>query len=130
MGTRSIHDNRIVGYDVDGERRRIVLHTESDRREAKERTDIVFEGVVAYLFENDNFGNILFGVEELPLEDFIAGNEQLFQTGVAFAWPGPWNLSPQASLSHMQAAHVRAFEISSSYGLSGWVVARSLSIQP
>jgi hypothetical protein len=27
MPERSIHDNRVVSYEVDGDRRRIVLHT-------------------------------------------------------------------------------------------------------
>jgi hypothetical protein len=62
VSERSVHDNRVTSYEVDAERRRIVLHTRFDERQPLEHTDVVFEGVHAYHFEHDNFGNILFGV--------------------------------------------------------------------
>jgi len=122
---RSVHDNRVISYEVDGENRRIVLHTRFGAREPFECTDLVFEGVLAYHLENDNFGNILFGVEEVSVPGLVAGNAQLFEEGSQYAWPGPWNDSPESSVQYLESRAARAFEISSSYGLSGWVVAAS-----
>ena len=130
MGELLIHDNRVVGYEVDGAQRRIVLHTQTDYREPQERTDLIFEGVVAYFFEGDNFGNILFGVDELPIPQLVARHRRLFEEGLAYHWPGAWNASPEASVEHMQSVGARAFEISSSYGLCGWVAATSYRLQP
>jgi hypothetical protein len=48
MPERSIHDNRVVSYEVDADRRRIVLHTRFEAPEPQEATDLVFEGVLAY----------------------------------------------------------------------------------
>ena len=129
MKEPSIHDNRVVSYEVDGERRRIIMHTRFEDREPVEHTDLVFDGVLAYHLENDNFGNILFGVEEVPVPQLVASNRSLFEEGAAYAWPGPWNTSPEAALQHFQSAGAKAFEISSSYGLAGWVVALSYCIK-
>jgi len=129
MAERSIHDNRIVAYEVDGERRRIVLHTRFEERVPAERTALVFEGVLAYRFENDNFGNILFSVEEVPVAQLVAGWRSLFEEGSKYAWPGPWNESPEASIDYFQSKGAKAFELSSSYGLDGWVIARSYHVE-
>ena len=123
MPERSVHDNRIVAYQVDAERRRIVLHTRDEEPVPAEQTDIVFEGVLAYYFEGDNLGSILAGVKEIALEQLVGKNRALFEREHKYAWPGPWNTSPEASLHHFQSNGAKAFEISSYYGLAGWVVA-------
>lgn len=130
MRERSIHDNRVVSYEVDAEHRRIVLHTRFEEREPVERTDLVFEGVLAYHFEDDNFGNILLGVEEISIVQLVASDRQLFLDGSKYAWPGPWNESPEACVRYLESPEAKAFEISSSYGLSGWVVAASYRLEP
>jgi len=119
----------VVSYEVDGERRRIVVHTRFDGRLPVEFTDLVFEGVLAYHFENDNFGNILSSVEEVPVARLVAGCRSLFEEGSKYAWPGPWNESPEASLDHFQSHGGKAFELSSSYGLAGWVIAESYRVE-
>lgn len=129
MQPRSIHDNRVVSYEVDGDRRRIVLHTRFEEREPIECTDLIFEGVLAYHFENDNFGNILFGIEEIPVSQLVASYRSLFEEGSKYAWPGPWNESPDASLDHFQSKGAKAYKLSSSYGLAGWVVADSYRLE-
>jgi hypothetical protein len=122
---RSIHDNRVVSYEVDGDRRRIVLHTRFEEREPFEYTDLIFEGVFAYHFQNDNFGNILFGVEEVGVSQLVFANSSLFEDGSKYAWPGPWNESIEACTGYLRTKGAKAFEISSSYGLDGWVIAES-----
>ncbi|HTO70379.1 MAG TPA: hypothetical protein VMR31_11010 [Myxococcota bacterium] len=129
MPERSIHDSRVISYEVDGERRRIVLHTRFDERVPVEHTDVIFEGVLAYHFENDNFGNILFSIEEVPVAQLVAGCRSLFEEGSKFAWPGPWNESPESSLDHIRSCGGKAFELSSSYGLDGWVIAESYRVE-
>ena len=130
MTAPSIHDNRVVSYEVDGEQRRIVLHTRSGgEREPIEFTDLIFEGVFAYHLEHDNFGNVLFGIEELPVAQLVSQEHRLFEEGSKWAWPGPWNESPEASIAYLTSRRAKAFEISSSYGLDGWVVAESCRLE-
>jgi hypothetical protein len=121
----SVHDNRVIAYQVDCERRRIVLHTRFDEREPVELTDVIFEGVEAYELAGDNFGNILFDVREIPIAQLVDEHRATFAEGVVFAWPGSWNESPEAALRHFEAEGVKAFEIASAFGLAGWVVARA-----
>jgi hypothetical protein len=67
--TFSLHDNLLVSYEVQCEARRITLRTE--RRLASkptEFTNVIFEGVQGYRFENDAFGNIIFDLERVPVE--------------------------------------------------------------
>ena len=123
MPERSVHDNRIVAYQVDAERRRIVLHTRDEEPVPAEQTDIVFEGVLAYYFEGDDFDTILFDVEEIALEQLVDENRVRFEGGQKYCWPGTWNKSPEASLHHFQSKGAKAFAITSSCGLDGWVVA-------
>jgi hypothetical protein len=129
MPEPSIHDNRVVSYEVDGERRRIVLRTQSGDQEPVERTDVIFEGVLAYFFQNDNFGNILFGIEEIPIRDLVEDRRNLFEAGAKYGWPGPWNQSVETSIHHLQTKDAKGFEISTSYGLEGWVVAESCRLE-
>ena len=70
--TLSVHDNLLVSYEVHCEQRIITLRTEF-RVEGTptEFTDVVFEGVQGYHFENDAFGNIIFDVSNMPAEGFL-----------------------------------------------------------
>jgi hypothetical protein len=124
-----IHDNDVVSYEVNGANRRIVLHTLYDVPERREFTDVIFDGVFAYYFEHDNFGNTLFGVEEVFVTQLVVDNRSLFEEGVKYAWPGPWNESPEASIDHFESNGAKGFEISSSYGLAGWAIAMSCRLE-
>jgi hypothetical protein len=129
MQERSIHDNRVISYEVDGEARRIVLRTRFEDSVPVEYTDVIFEGVLAYYFENDNFGSILFSIKEVPVLQLVEDDRSLFEEGVRFGWPGPWNVSPESSIQYIQSEGGKAFEIFSSYGLSGWVIAETFRLE-
>ncbi|MFM8682673.1 MAG: hypothetical protein ACKOEG_02655, partial [Chthoniobacterales bacterium] len=67
----SVHDNSLVAYEVLAKETKVVLHTECLAREPHEFTDIVFEEVLAYDFENDLFGTIIFDVKEVDLSALL-----------------------------------------------------------
>jgi hypothetical protein len=129
MPEPSIHDNKVLSYEVDGEHGKIVLHTRFDEANQLEYTDVVFEGVIAYKFQGDNFGNILFGIDEVPVSEIVEKDRVLFEEGSKYAWPGPWNHSLRACLGHFQSKVVKGWEISSTYGLCGWVIAESYFLE-
>lgn len=129
MPGTSIHDNQLIGYEVDCVRRHIVLHTRFADREPAELTDVIFEGVDAYDFEGDHFGSVLNDVTEVPIAHLVAEHQAQFEEGVRFMWPGPWNDSPESTIRHFESEGLKAFEIGSSYGFVGWVVARSLRLE-
>jgi hypothetical protein len=125
----SVHDNVLVSYEVQCEGRRIVLHTEFREVKPPERVDVVFVGVEGYHFEDDAFGNIVFGVETVPLEDLVARHRTEIEAAHRnTGWP--WAADLEAAPGLLRAMGVRGFELSASLGLSGWVLARTAVIVP
>jgi hypothetical protein len=120
----SIHDNNVYAYSVDCEGRRLILHTLNPDREPQEFTDVVFHDVVSHNFDYVLAGNILFDVDEVELESLVRDHGCLFEESWRFGWPSVdygGNLDVLVSLLMAQSVH--AYSISSSYGLSGWVLA-------
>src|SRR5437773_1340532 len=74
----SLHDDFLVSYEVNCETRQIKIRAKRDPRilavndEPTSRT-IIFNGVEGYQFENDNFGNIIFSLEAVSVEQILAG---------------------------------------------------------
>jgi hypothetical protein len=128
----SIHDNRLISYEVQCETRTILFRT-AYRVKSKptEFTNVTFKDVQGYHFEHDAFGNIIFGLETMSMEQFLAeyGTEISEYYRMAGS-PGPWAENLATAPEHLQAQGVQAFILSSSYGLSGWVLAREISIFP
>jgi hypothetical protein len=122
----SVHDNQIDAYIVDCPGRRLVLHTSFRDREPHEFTDIVFEQVLAHLFEHVLPGNILYDVEEVSLDQLLGENSALLGESWRYGWPPiEYGGDLRTLAAELSARSVRAYSISSSYGLSGWVLAGS-----
>ncbi|MEY3480346.1 MAG: hypothetical protein RIQ71_1121 [Verrucomicrobiota bacterium] len=123
----SVHDNSVVAYEVLAKEKKIVLHTECLDRESHEFTDIVFEEVLAYDFENDLFGTIIFDVKEVDLSVLLKEKAAMFEGGWRYGWPRGWEKDKEDIEVFVRRLEMRAFELSSSYGMSGWVLARRMS---
>lgn len=127
----SVHDNQIYAYSVDCEGRRLVLHTAFPDREPHGYTDVVFREVVAHHFEHVLPGSILFDVEGADVATLVEHNERLLAESWRHGWPPlEYNGSLTALVAALRAASVRAYTISSSYGLSGWVLATACDRVP
>ncbi|MGB8540277.1 MAG: hypothetical protein WCD49_01450 [Candidatus Acidiferrales bacterium] len=128
----SVHDNLLISYEVQCEARLITLRTEF-RAENKpaEFTNIVFKGVQGYSFENDAFGNIIFDVQTILIELFLKqyGAEILESYRMAGS-PGRWAENIGTASEYLQKQGMQGFILSSSYGLSGWILAREVSTLP
>jgi len=127
----SIHDNRLISYEVLCKARTIQLRTEHRVKddEPMEFTNVTFKDVQGYHFENDAFGNILLGLDAIPIDQFLAeyGEEISGAYGTAGA-PGPWAADLATAQTYLRERGIQGFILSSSYGLSGWVLAREASI--
>jgi hypothetical protein len=124
----SVHDNFLAGYEVHCDRQAIRLRTEfRDKGEPYELTDVLFSGVEAYEFHHDNFGNIIFDVAEVSLEKLVGDLAEHFAEGHRQSgWPHFWRDSAAAALEYLQQHSIRAFELRSSYGMRGWVLAKEM----
>jgi len=131
----SLHDDFVVSYEVNCETRQIKLHTRPDLRDPAKRDQrprtIVFNGVEGYQFENDAFGNIIFSLEAVSIEQVLAD----YGSGIAESYrmagaPGPWTADLASATQVLNAKGVQGFVLSSSYGLSGWVLAKEALVEP
>jgi hypothetical protein len=125
------HDNRLVGYTVDGHKRRIVLHTEDVHgQNGTPRIDAVFENVAFYQFRRATLVSIVFEVEERPLRQALEEMKDELDDGYRrCGWPDGWDHRPdmqEVRLRRLAADGLRFFEIVSSFGFEGWIVAERL----
>jgi hypothetical protein len=125
---RTWHDYHLTGYAVDGERGRITFNvswpynTDSDIG----RAVVVFSGVAGYFLEHDLGANILYSLSEISLNGFLVEHADRFQQEKKWGWPLFWRGGVEQTLEHLSEANVRCFEVSSSYGLSGWILATNV----
>lgn len=125
----SVHDNHLLGYEVDSTKGRIVFHTEYPHNEPKEKTDVIFEGVLAYHFEGDLFSSIIFDIEETKLEYALKQNVGLLERREKHGWPQGWERKNETLEEYLNRKELKVYGIQSSYGLDGLVFARSMKKQ-
>ncbi|MDP4078267.1 hypothetical protein [Acidovorax sp. A1169] len=122
---RSWHDYHLTGYAVDGQRQQLTLHvawlygTHPDIPHAW----IIFHGVEGYFLENDLGVNVVYTITEEPLAEFLAQHAAHFEAKKKWGWPLFWRGSFDETLAHLSGKQAKCFEISSSYGMTGWVLA-------
>jgi hypothetical protein len=122
------HDNHLVGYTVDGRNRRIVLHTEDVHgQNPPPRLDVVFENVEFYQFPRAALVSIVFGIEERALRQALEElRGELDESYRQCGWPDGWRHEPEmreARVRQLEAGGFRFFDITSSFGFEGWIVA-------
>jgi len=124
----SFHDYYINGYRVNGRAHTIQLEIarpNEDRATAHSLT-ITFSGVEGYLLEHDLGVNIVFSLEEQSLGQFIEENTSAFAEKAKWGWPLFWKGSVESTVAWLSQRGARAWVLSTSYGLFGWVVAREV----
>jgi hypothetical protein len=123
----NIHDHSLLEYRVDLANRRITLITlpESARLSSKvPPVRTVFEGREGHHFSQVSSGVIFLDIEEAPLAEFLVTHEIELDEGFrSVGAPSWWGGSIEKGSAYLIAGNVRAFEINSSYGFSGWVLA-------
>ena len=130
----SLHDNFVVSYEVHCEARQIKLHTKPDprdpaKREQRPRT-IVFNGVEGYQFEHDAFGNIIFSLQSVSIEQVLADHGARITESYSMSGaPGSWAGDLASAAQVLTANGVKGFVLSSSYGLSGWILAKEALVE-
>ena len=126
-----VHDNIIAAYHVDFENERLVLKTQFyyDGK-LRENTDVVFTGYFTHLFGNEHKGSVIFDIEEREPIHFYEREHELIEENRRYCWPINYQ-TPETKaelLGFLQKNEYKVFEISSSYGLCGWVLAKQMEI--
>jgi hypothetical protein len=124
----SLHDYEITGYGVDGPARRIQFALVAPKGVANRgMSELTFSGVEGYFLEHDLGTSVVFAVERVHLQRFVEENAQRFIVSAKWGWPLFWRGSIQDSVAWLASRQCHPWEISSSYGLAGWVVASGVT---
>lgn len=132
MALQSLHDNLLVSYTVDCDGRTIKLRARRPQWPNRFDQDrfVVFTGVEGYNFENDAFGNIILSLDRLPVDELLSRFGPAIGESYRLAGaPGPWAADLNSACEILRSKQAQAFLLSSSYGLSGWVLAKDVSIE-
>lgn len=129
----SFHDDYVVGYEVDCEVREIKVHIKPavSLGEQDGCRTVLFSGVEGYQFQNDAFGNIVLDLEIVTTAGFVSEHrgdlaESFRRSGALGKWAADLDNAPRL----LSEQGIQAFVLSSSYGLSGWVLAKEASVVP
>nr|WP_255294583.1 hypothetical protein [Bacillus thuringiensis] len=80
----SVHDNTIISYQVNLEKKEIRIHTLT---ELGKNVYIVFSDVLAHLFKTQISNSIIFNIDEDPILDFFKKNKELLEQQKSYGWP-------------------------------------------
>jgi hypothetical protein len=132
---RSWHDFHLTGFAVDGARETLTFHLEwpYETESPVRRGRVLFSGVECYYLEHDVGTNIVYGIEEVPLQEHLTEWVDRFETECKWGWPRFWRPKPyprrsveielSEAIERLTLRGVKCFELTSSLGLSGWILA-------
>jgi hypothetical protein len=128
----SVHDHTLLEYRVSLDHGSVVLRTRrpsTTESVSRDEQSLVFEGCEAHHFNHSSPGSILGHIVEHPLPAFLARVQaELDEGSRKSGWPNWWQSSVPGALNYLGTRSIRAFELTSAYGFSGWVLARSVCV--
>ncbi|PAV28916.1 hypothetical protein CIL05_14935 [Virgibacillus profundi] len=120
----SVHDNKIISYNVNLKNKVIKLQTQSEEGKL---INIVFSDVLTHVFEDQLYGSIILDIEKQDLEQFFYKYKDLLEDKKAYCWPIDYNESTELERKLIEEKYAY-YIIFASYGLNGWVLAKKLDI--
>ncbi|MGH0797939.1 hypothetical protein ACQVTT_27940 [Bacillus mycoides] len=120
----SVHDNTIISYQVNLEKKEIRIQTLT---ELGKNVYIVFSDVLAHLFKTQISNSIIFNIDEDPILDFFKKNKELLEQQKPYGWPTDYEDIKELEETLVKENYIY-YNICASYGLSGWVLAKKLEI--
>lgn len=121
-----MHDDYIVSYSVDIEKKKVQINT--CNHENKKRMVLLFSEVLTHSFNCILECNILLDVTENDVELFIKNNSVELEEMKNFCWPINYDRVDEL-INYLVQNEYRYYVISSSLGMSGWVLAKSFDVE-
>ena len=126
---KGVHDSLLIGYSVNSESHELVLSMHPHHGTAPSPFNVVFYGAVAHCFDAPLLPAILYDISAVSAERLITEEWPRIEPGhKASGWPGPWAATLHAAIQFVQSSILQGFYVNSSYGLSGWVLAKSAEV--
>ena len=121
----NVHDNKILSYNVDIYNKKLQMLTQYYDRE---KTTITFTGFIAHQFDFVTYSNIIFSITQVSVDYFIDENTDALSEGLRYAFPISAKDCEDLRI-YLKKNMQKVFEISSSLGLSGFVIAQEILIE-
>lgn len=124
---RDIHDAIITKYTVDFKLKELEIYYENEKGK---QFIIEFSDYLAHNFEDVIIENIIFDIEEITIEKFIEDNRKFLENKLLFGFPILiQHIEDVNDLKEiLEKKQYKVFEISSSTGLNGFIVAKNLKV--
>ena len=120
-----MHDDYIVGYSVDVEKKNIVIKTYNNTKE--KQSEILFSEVLTHSFKCIIDYNIIFDIEECEISAFCTENRDELKKMKGYCWPIDYQTEKEL-VTFLKNNEYKYIKINSSYGMFGWVLAKSYKI--
>lgn len=121
----SVHDNEILSYEVDFQKRKITIKT--IYADLSPVTIIEFTDVLTHVFDTQLPGSIILDVEKSEIKYFMKYNKELLKKEKGFGWPIFYKKTEDLR-EYLENENYNYYEILASLGLSGWVLAKNYEI--
>ncbi len=122
MKNLKIHDYNIYKYEINCHKKSITLYLKYDEQKNEYYKNIEFNDVLTHDFDNVMEGNIVLDLDILDFNDLFEDYEI---TKEMMSYLGNSNKRDEIVTS-LKNDNYKCYEISSSYGLSGWIIAKKI----
>ena len=125
VGGKKMHDNYIVGYSVDVEKKNIVIKTYNNTKE--KQSEILFLEVLTHSFKCIIDYNIISNIEEREISVFYIENQEEKKKMEGHCWPIDYQTEKEL-VAFLRNNGYKYIRVNSSYGMFGWILAKSYEI--
>ena len=120
-----MHDNYIVGYSVDVKKKNIVIKTYNNTKE--KQNEILFLEVLTHSFKCIIDYNIISDIEEYEISAFCIDNQEELKKMEGYCWPIDYQTESEL-IEFLKNNDYKYIRVNSSYGMFGWILAKSYEI--
>ncbi len=121
-----MHDDYLVSYSVDLVKKDVIIQTYNNTEKRQRR--IYFSEVLTHFFRCINDYNIILGIDECDIYSFVKDNQEEFKKMEGYCWPVDYNTEMEL-IDFLITNKYKYIKINSSYGMFGWIIAKSYEIK-
>jgi hypothetical protein len=121
-----IHDSQVLAYSADSRSSEVLLHLRAGP-EGSPLFALRFSGVVAHQFPYPLMPSWVLDLAPVPAEELLARDWEAIVEGFRLVgWPGSWADSLGNAQAYCRAEGVSGYDLATSYGMTGWVLAKAV----
>lgn len=120
-----MHDDCIVAYNVNLEEKIVVIQTYNTTK--KKQRKICFSGVLTHSFKCIIDYNVISDIEECEISEFFNENQVELKKMEGHCWPIDYQTEKEL-IVFLRNNGYKYIRVNSSYGMFGWILAKSYEI--